>query len=393
MSELEDRDSDGEGRSGGEHHKAGLSEPGLALTSGCEGGAGLVYVLRASVEVLAAPDGRAYLLRPGTSDLVLPEPDATDRALLDALVEPSSVEALAKLTAAESAAIQEKLDALDVVEVLTSWPVDTPPLSEEVAQRFDRQLPYLAEFGAPADLQRALGDATVAIIGCGGLGTWALGGLACAGVGNFVLVDDDTVDPSNLNRQVLYVDADIGRAKVECAGEWVLRFAPRTNVRTLQQRIRGVEDVVPLARDADIVVLLADWPPYELERWVNDACVAASTPYVSCGQATPMMKIGPTYVPGRTACFACEETQMRAAAPLYDEVVALRQQNAGTAMTLGPAAGAVGTLLSLEVMHVLLGRPAATEGRAMMMNIQTFETSWEPVERDAGCPVCGSRSE
>jgi molybdopterin/thiamine biosynthesis adenylyltransferase len=61
-------------------------------------------------------------------------------------------------------------------------------------------------------------------------------------------------------------------------------------------------------------------------------------------------------------------------------------------MTLGPAAGAVGTLLSLEVMHMLLGRPAATEGRAMMLNIQTFETSWEPVERDAACSVCGPRS-
>jgi bacteriocin biosynthesis cyclodehydratase domain-containing protein len=365
-----------------------LSTPGLALPAE-RGGAGLVYVLRASVEVLAAPDGRVYLLRPGASDLLLPEPDATDRALLDALVEPSSVEALAKLAAAEPSTIQEKLDALDAVDVLTSWPADTPPLSEDIAQRFDRQLPYLAEFGAPADLQRMLGEATVAILGCGGLGTWALGALACAGVGNFVLVDDDTVDPSNLNRQVLYVDADIGRSKVECAGEWVRRFAPTTNVTTLRQRIAAVEDVAPLARDADIVVLLADWPPYELERWVNEACVAASTPYIACGQATPMMKIGPTYVPGRTACFACEETQMRTAASLYDDVVALRQRNAASAMTLGPAAGAVGTLLSLEVMHMLLGRSTATEGRAMMLNIQTLETSWEPIERDAACPVCG----
>ncbi len=361
----------------------------MALSSDREGGDVLVYMLRASVEILVAPDGCVYLLRPEASDLLLPEPDQTDRALLDALAEPSSVEALAKLTGADRATIQEKLNALDAVEVLTSWPGDTPPLSEDVAQRFDRQLPYLAEFGAPADLQRVLGEATVTIIGCGGLGTWALGALACAGVGNFVLVDDDTVEPSNLNRQVLYVDTDIGRPKVECAGEWVRRFAPTSNVTTLLQRIGAVEDVAPLARDADIVVLLADWPPYELERWVNEACFAASTPYITCGQATPMMKIGPMYVPGCTACFACEEAQMRTAASLYDDVVALRQRNAGSAMTLGPAAGAVGTLLAIEVMHMLLGRPAATEGRAMMLNIQTFETSREPIERNAACPVCG----
>jgi molybdopterin-synthase adenylyltransferase len=351
----------------------------------------LVYMLRASVEVLAAPDGRVFLLRPGASDLVLPEPDATDRALLGALVEPVSVEALAGIAGAEPATIQEKLAALDAVEVLTSWPADTEALEEDVARRFDRQLPYLAEFGAPADLQRALGDATVAIIGCGGLGTWALGALACAGIGSFVLVDDDTVDPSNLNRQVLYVDADIGRSKVACAAEWVRRFAPTTHVTTLRRRIGAVEDVAPLARDADMVVLLADWPPYELERWVNEACVAASKPYISCGQATPIMKIGPMFVPGRTACFACEETQMRTASPFYDDVVALRRRNAGNAMTLGPAAGAVGTLLALEVMHALLGRPAATEGRAMLLDVQTFGTSWEPVERDAACAVCGPR--
>jgi bacteriocin biosynthesis cyclodehydratase domain-containing protein len=385
----EDRGSAREGRLGRERHEGRLSTSGSALSPARGDDAGLMYALRTSVEVLAAPDGRVYLLRAGASDLVLPEPDATDRALLDALVEPSTVEALAGVTAAEPTAIQEKLDALDGVGVLTSWRVDTPPLRGDDALRFDRQLPYLAEFGAPADLQRRLGDATVAIIGCGGLGTWALGGLACAGVGSFVLVDDDAVEPSNLNRQVLYVETDIGRPKVDCAAEWVRRFAPRTNVTTLQQRIRSVADVAPLARDADVVVLLADWPPYELERWVNEACVAASTPYIPCGQSTPILKIGPTYVPGRTACFACEETQMRAEAPLYDDVVAMRQQFRGAAVTLGPPAGVVGTLISLEVMHALLGRPAATEGRAMLLDIQTLETRWEPVERDAACPVCG----
>jgi bacteriocin biosynthesis cyclodehydratase domain-containing protein len=350
-----------------------------------------MYALRRSVEVLAAPDGRVYLLRTGASDLVVPEPDEVDRALLDALSEPGTVEALAERAGGEPAAIEEKLASLDGVGVLTSWPAHVAPLPADDALRFDRQLPYLAEFGAPADLQRRLGEATVAFIGCGGLGTWALGGLACAGVGSFVLVDDDTVEPSNLNRQVLYLDADIGRAKVDCAADWVRRFAPKTNVTTLQQRIGAAEDVAPLARDADVVVLLADWPPYELERWVNEACVAASTPFISSGQATQIMKIGPMYVPGRSACFACEETQMRAAAPLYDDVVAMRQQrSSATATVLGPSAGVVGTLISLEVMHALLGRPAATEGRAMLLDIQTLETSWEPIERDPACPVCGS---
>ncbi|HMJ02068.1 MAG TPA: TOMM precursor leader peptide-binding protein [Conexibacter sp.] len=364
---------------------------GPASPSASSGGADPVYALRASVEVLAASDGRVYLLRPGASDLVVPEPDETDRALLAALADPATVEALVEATSVERGVVEQKLDALARAGVLTSWPHDVTALPADAALRFDRQLPYLAEFGAPADMQRRLAEATVAVLGCGGLGTWALGGLACAGVGRFLLVDDDVVEASNLNRQVLYVDADVGRLKVECAAEWVRRFAPRATLRTIPRRVRGVADVLPLAREADVVVLLADWPPYELERWVNEACVATSTPYISCGQATPLMKIGPLYVPGRTACFACEETQMRAVAPLYDEVVALRARNAARGVTLGPAAGVVGTLISLEVMHNLLERPAATEGRAMLLDIQTFETSWEAVERDPACAVCGPR--
>lgn len=356
-----------------------------------ESGSELVYALKASVEVLDTTDGPIYLLRPGTSDLVVPEPDAVDRALLKELAQPARLEDLARSLDADPGVVREKLDALAEVEVLTSWPVATTPLPERLAARFDRQLPYLAEFGAPAEMQRRLRDATVVILGCGGLGTWTLGGLACAGIGNFVLVDDDTVEPSNLNRQVLYVDADIGRPKVACAAEWVTRFAPDTNVTAHQRRVTSVDDVVPLARDADILVMLADHPPYVLERWVNAACQEVGTPYIACGQATPVMKIGPLYVPGRTACFACEETEMRSTSPLYDDVVAMRQRNNVNAMTVGPASGLVGTMLSIEIMHFLLGRSAASEGRALILDIQTLATWWEPIARDPQCPVCGER--
>jgi bacteriocin biosynthesis cyclodehydratase domain-containing protein len=386
----EDQDTAPKARPDSEHHQGALSTDRPAPLCK-EGGAGLLYALRGSVEALSAPDGQLYILVLGGSDLAVPEPDETDRTLLRALLRPSTVAELQAATGATQATLAEKLASLEEVGVLASWPANAAPLGEEDARRFDRQLPYLAEFGAPAELQRGLQDATVAFIGCGGLGTWGLGALACAGVGHFVLVDDDVVEPSNLNRQVLYVESDIGRAKVHCAAEWVRRFSPKTEATTIQKRIRRAEDVLPLAREADFLVMVADWPPYELERWVNEACVAERTPFISCGQGTPIMKIGPIYVPGRSPCFACHETQMRAEAPLYDEVVEMRKAIAAAvpAMTLGPAAGVVGTLLSMEVMHALLGQRAATEGRAMLLDIQTLESSWHEVQRDPDCAVCG----
>jgi bacteriocin biosynthesis cyclodehydratase domain-containing protein len=384
----EDQGAATQALSGGEPQQDSLSEGPVPPVRA--GGAGLVYRLRGSVEVLDAGD-RLYLLVLDGEDLLVPEPDEVDRALLVALAVPVTVKELVRSSGAARSAIEQKLASLDEAGVLLSWPADVAPLSGPDAARFDRQLPYLAEFGAPAERQRRLADSTVAFIGCGGLGTWGLGALACAGIGRFLLVDDDVVEASNLNRQILYTESDLGRPKVQCAAEWVARFSAQTEVQAIQTRIESAEDVAPLAREADFLVMVADWPPYEIERWVNAACVAAGTPFISCGQGTPLMKIGPVYVPGRTACFACQETQMRGEAPMYDQVVQMRRRVAESvpAMTLGSAAGLIGTMLSLEVMHALLGRRVATEGRALLLDIQTLESSWHEVVRDPGCAVCG----
>jgi hypothetical protein len=113
------------------------------------------------------------------------------RGLADGGVDvgPASAEAamIAPLVQAGLAVVEPQLEPLGTVD----------------AQRFARQLPYLEDFGDPVEAQRQLRESSVAILGCGGLGTWTLGALACVGIGRFVLIDDDEVDLSNLNRQIL----------------------------------------------------------------------------------------------------------------------------------------------------------------------------------------------
>ena len=77
------------------------------------------------------------------------------------------------------------------------------------------------------------------VLGCGGLGTWALGALASAGIGGFVLIDHDTIELSNLNRQVLYGEADLGQPKVDVAAAWLRRFDASLEVLTLSRRIES----------------------------------------------------------------------------------------------------------------------------------------------------------
>jgi bacteriocin biosynthesis cyclodehydratase domain-containing protein len=340
------------------------------------------YRLRPSVELFSASTGDVYLLRPGTDEEhVVRSPSEDDRALLARLAREPVAVATGSATAARLAPLIE-------VGVVLREP-ESPPLAPEDAERFDRQLPYLAEHGDPRELQRRLRASRVVVLGCGGLGTWALGALASVGIGRFVLIDDDAIELSNLNRQILYRTTDLGRSKVDVAAAWVRDFDPAIEVVTMAQRVGESADLVAAVTDADALLLLADWPPYELARWVNEVCVAQRVPFLTAGQQPPLLKVGPSYMPGRGACFACHEHQLRRDFPLYAELAEQRRRDPPAATTLGPASGIIGTLLALEVLHLIVrSSPPATHDRALLIDMGSLDTRWEDIRRDPDCPEC-----
>jgi bacteriocin biosynthesis cyclodehydratase domain-containing protein len=349
--------------------------------------------LRLGVEPFPASSGELYLVMPRPErDRVVRDAEPADVTLLAALArEAMTIDELAEEldragTPLALADLDRKLDDLRRSELLVERAAPRAPLDAHDRQRFDRQLPYFAE---PDAAQRRIMQATVVVLGCGGLGTWALGALASAGVRRFTLIDDDAVELSNLNRQILYTASDLGQPKVACAADWLRRFEPRAEVREVRRRVEGPGDLARELAGADALVHAADWPPYEILRWADEACRAARVPYITAGQIPPVLKIGPTYVPGRSACFACHEHALRSEFPLYDELVRHRRAEAAAATTLGPASGVVGTLLAMEVMHLLAEdvRPA-TEGRALLIDMRTLQTRWETVERRPDCPAC-----
>lgn len=395
MSQGEHRDRRPTGRVGGRILEGRLSSAGDAPSAAVAGGVPPRYRLRCSIEVLPVPDGRLYLLRPGRPDLLIRQPDAADRAVLDALVEgPATVPGLQRRLAGQGieldgTAIAGKLAALvhaDAVGVERGVPAELSPDDEE---RFARQLPYLAEAGDPAVAQLRLRDATVVVLGCGGLGTWALLALASAGVGRFVIIDHDVVELSNLNRQIAYGVADLGRGKATVAAERVRELDPEITVVPVVRRVDRPADLAPHLADADVLVLVADEPPYELGRWVNAACLVAGVPFILAGQLPPLLRVGPMHVPGVSACFECHERALRRGSAVYDQLVEQRRRHNRPAATLGPASAVVGALLSTEVLHLLMrGGGVATEGRAMLLDMGTLESHWEPIARDPDCPAC-----
>jgi bacteriocin biosynthesis cyclodehydratase domain-containing protein len=227
------------------------------------------------------------------------------------------------------------------------------------------------------------------VLGCGGIGTWVIAALAGAGPGRLTLVDDDRVELSNLNRQMLYTRADVGAPKVAAAAAWVRAFDPAVEVRAREQRLRGPADVEAAIAGADAVVLAADQPPYEIARWVNAACLRARTPFSVAGQLPPLVKVGPTYMPGEGPCFACHESALRSASDIYVDYVASRAAAPATASTVGAASCVAGGLLGLELLHLLGGLPPATRDCALIVHMRTLEVRREPVGRRPDCELCG----
>jgi bacteriocin biosynthesis cyclodehydratase domain-containing protein len=333
-------------------------------------------------------DGALYLVRAGEDDMVVRDPEPADRRLLDLLAggEPTVAELAVRLDLDEEV-VAAKIEALASAGVVVPAAA-SPALDPEDAQRYSRQLPYLAELGDERELQRRLAAARVVVIGCGGLGTWAVAALASAGVRRLRVVDDDRVELSNLNRQILYAPADLGEPKVRATAAWLRAFDPRIEVEALELRVDGSETASRLAAGADALVLAADAPPYTLARWVNAGCVEQRVPFITGGQLPPLLRIGPLYAPGRTACFACHERALRGASIDYDGYVRHLQSAPQRGATLGPASGIVGSAMAMEVVHLLVQAPPATAGAALLFDLRSAGIRREPVARDSGCPAC-----
>jgi len=344
------------------------------------GAGGLRYRLRGSVEPVVGADGALYLVRAGADDLVVRDAQPDDIALVRRL-------AAGELPVAELAGAEDKLAALvdaGVVVVAAA----SPPLDAADAERYARQLPYLAELGDERDLQRRLGAARVTVVGCGGIGTWTVAALAAAGVRRLRLVDDDVVEPSNLNRQVLYGQADIGAPKAPATARWLRAFDERVAVEVIERRVDGADAAARVMDGTDAVVLAADTPPYLLARWINDAAVAARVPFITAGQLPPVVKVGPLYWPGRTACFACHETALRRESADYDAYVRHVQTAPARGATLGPASGLVGATVAMELVHALVGAAPASAGAALLVDLRTWEVRREAIARDEACAAC-----
>ena len=239
--------------------------------------------------------------------------------------------------------------------------------------------------------QRRLQDVRVGLLGVGGLGSHLLYDLAAAGVGDIRIVDFDTVDLSNLNRQIIYNEADIGRPKIEVAAERIQAFSPRLQVDAVQARIGSGDEVRELIEDRDIVISVVDRPTMSIGNWVNEGCVAAGVPFIAGGVET-RRAVYYTIVPGTTGCIECWRSCVAREDPM--SAVLLDEQRRigfeGDDAAFGPLVTVLAGCMLAEFVRFATGiAPQVATGRLMEIRFDDLSVGEvERWDRDEDCSVC-----
>lgn len=254
-------------------------------------------------------------------------------------------------------------------------------LSPDRLPRFARHI-VLPEVGGTG--QVALADAHLVLVGCGGIGSPALQYLAAAGIGRLTLIDSDTVDVSNLQRQTIFTPADIGRAKAKVAADWVRRFDPALDVRPLPLRLDR-SNVAGAIAGAHVVLDGCD--NFATRLLVSDACVAAGTPLTSAaiGRFQGQIASFAGHLPGQP-CYRCF---------VGDAFDAEDCDTCAADGVLGAMAGMVGTFAAMQAIRVLLeGHAALGEphfGTLHLLNGLAPSLRGIAIAKDPDCKGCGRR--
>jgi molybdopterin/thiamine biosynthesis adenylyltransferase len=220
-------------------------------------------------------------------------------------------------------------------------------------------------------------EATALVIGAGGLGGPAALVLASAGVGRLLLVDDDAVEISNLNRQPLFTEGDVGQRKVAAAARRLARLFPSVRVEALDRRFDEAS-APELAAAAGVIVDGSD--NFTTKFLASDAAVAAGVPLVHGGVLRYTAQLL-TVVPGATGCLRClfEGPPPEGSVPSCAE-----------AGVLGALTGFAGALMGAEAVRLLSGAPGSYAGRLLVYEARAARPRTVPVAVREGCAGCGA---
>lgn len=247
--------------------------------------------------------------------------------------------------------------------------------SNEQLERYSRHI-ILKEVGVKG--QKKLLGSKVLVIGTGGLGAPAAMFLAAAGVGTIGLVDFDSVDLSNLQRQIIHQTKDVGKPKVQSGRETINEMNPDVDVVTYKEWVSSY-NIIDIIKDRDYDFIIDGTDNFPAKFLINDACVLAEKPFSHAGiirfQGQTM-----TYVPGKGPCYRCIFKNP----PPPDAVPTCKQ-----AGVLGVMGGVIGTIQAAEAIKYILGIGELLNGYLLTYDALKMEFRKVKLSHNKNCAICG----
>lgn len=253
--------------------------------------------------------------------------------------------------------------------------------------RYSRNLLYYNLSGAvPSAVQEKLKNKKILILGCGGIGNCIAYHLVTSGVGNIILMDQDTIESSNLTRQFLFTEKNIGSEKTRLLRDSLIARNSETNITCIDQKISQPEDLENIPNDIDLIVLSAD-KPSTLVFWINDYAIRKRVPFINVGYVEDIAVWGPFVIPQKTGCFRCQSIVSKEKSL---NNISLSDINSHyQAPSIGPINMIASSLASLDILRYL-GEFGSIQSLNKRYGLWTHDLHFQTqnCEKNANCPTC-----
>lgn len=241
--------------------------------------------------------------------------------------------------------------------------------------RYSRHI-LLPEIGIEG--QQRLLDAHALLIGAGGLGSPAALYLASAGVGTLTICDDDTVDLTNLQRQIVHREAAVGMKKTDSARDTLLGLNPAIRINAVAERVGGAT-LQSLVDGADVVLDGCD--NFATRHAVNRACVQARKPLVSGAGIR---------FDGQLAVFDLRDSDAPCYACLFPEAGEMEEMRCAVMGVFAPLVGIIGAMQAAEALKILIGTGEPSSGRLLLLDALNMDVRTVALKKDPACAVCAA---
>jgi len=358
--------------------------------------------LKPSIRIRKTKDNALVFLSTPREYIKIPDPDKIYEKLINVIDGCHTIPVITELVNQDGISIEadkvlEHLNLLyqNLIIEDNHYSVETSQFPDDWLERYQRQFIFFQAFAPNGKafavrIQKQLYRKHVVILGVGGVGSQVLYGLNAVGIGKITLVDFDTVELSNLNRQSMYNESDLGSNKIKALQKSLPQMNSKIDFRYYNQKMASLDDIKKVSADADLIINCADSPLDKIYEWVNQTAFENNIPTLfTIGATKNYIRCGPLVNPGTTACFQCSMNNDKF---MDHDLMTNTINEQAVSGAFAPYILVLGGIMVLEVLkHLTDFQKCQLYNRILLFNPLTYTISFKEFTAQDNCPFCGKK--